>query len=165
MDKLEQSYPCLTRKCFRYAQRVIRSQTSYSDLTGVMNSKAASMDEVHEATKFNSTNALWWFKREGGNLKSPVEKPSLIPEMKRERVLGCLREKKRIRDWAENFHACFLDEKWFYTTSQRRKLKVLPSDPGEDPAEVAPHVPTIHSRRFPVKVRHKQSCFLTFFSI
>ena len=124
-----------------------------------MNSKAASMADVHEATRFNSTNVFRWFRREVGNLKSPVEKPSLTPEMKRKHVLWCLHEKKRIREWAEDFHACFLDEKWFYTTPRRRKLKVLHPGPGEDPAEVALCVPTIRSRQFPVKVRHKQSCF------
>ena len=103
IDKLEQSYPGLACKCFRYAQRVIGNQSSYLDLVGVMNSKAASMADVHEAARFNSTNVFRWFRREGGNLKYPVEKPILIPEMKRERVLWCLREKKRIREWAEKY--------------------------------------------------------------
>ena len=52
----------------------------------------------------------------------------------------------------EEFYACFLDEKWFYTTSHRRKIKILPPGPGEDPVAVA-HVPlTAVSRRHAIKV-------------
>jgi len=36
----------------------------------------------------------------------------------------------------------FIDEKWFYTTLGRRKIKILPSGPGKDPAEVAPVITT-----------------------
>ena len=79
IDNLEQLYPGLTRKCFRYPQRVIGNQSSYLDLAGVMNSKAASMTDVHGAVRFNSTNVFRWFRREGGNLESPAEKPSLTP--------------------------------------------------------------------------------------
>jgi len=55
-------------------------------------------------------------------------------------------------DWGEDFHAVFLDEKWFYLSSRRRKIKILPPGPGEDPDEVAPHMPTAISRRHALKV-------------
>ena len=46
---------------------------------------------------------------------------------------------------------CFIDEKWFYTTSRRRRLKILPAGDGEDPDKVAPHIPTTLSRRNSIK--------------
>ena len=69
----------------------------------------------------------------------------------------------------EEFYACFLDEKWFYTTSHRRKIKILPPGPGEDPAAVA-HVPlTAVSRRHAIKVGTPPSpidcCVIVFVSL
>ena len=47
----------------------------------------------------------------------------------------------------------FLDEKWFYTTSRQRRVKVLPKGEAE---EVEPTYlsPKIRSRRYPVKVMY-----------
>ena len=51
-----------------------------------------------------------------------------------------------------NFYACFLDEKWFYITSRRRKMKLLCAQAGESEEHVSDKVPTTRSRRFfPVK--------------
>ena len=103
--------------------------------------------------KFNSNNVYCWFRRQGGKEKSPREKPMLTPEMKRDRKKWCEDMKKLVEEYGDNFYACFLDEKWFYTTSCRRKLKILPAGPGETDEEVAPVIPTTRSRQFPIKVR------------
>ena len=57
----------------------------------------------------------------------------------------------RIAGAGSNFYACYIDEKWFYTISRRRRLKILPAGDGEDPAKVAPHIPTTLSRRNLIK--------------
>ena len=103
-------------------------------------------------TKFNQKNVMRWFKQQGGKEKSPKEKPFLTEDQKKARKKWCEDEKARMTEAGKEFYACFLDEKWFYVTSRRRKLKILPAGQGEDPIEVAPHIPTTRSRRFPVKV-------------
>ena len=47
----------------------------------------------------------------------------------------------------------FLDEKWFYTTSRRRVMKVLPKAEHE-PREPKYRKPKMRSRRYPVKVMY-----------
>ena len=140
-------------KYFRYAQKTIGNQSSYADLAACMNRKA-DVDGCSVQGKratFNSTNVYRWFKRLGGKEKSPVEKPALTPEMKQERVKWCRKIKKLIKKSGGKFYACFLDKKWFYITSRRRKMKLLPAQPGESEDVVANEVPTTRSRRFPVK--------------
>jgi len=51
-----------------------------------------------------------------------------------------------------DFHAVFIDEKWVYTTSRRRKIKILQPGPDKDPAKVAPVIPTAISQRHALKV-------------
>ena len=61
-------------------------------------------------------------------------------------------QKKLMKDQGDNFHCAFLDEKWFYTTSRRRKIKILPAGKDEDPEKVKPKQPRCISRRYPIKV-------------
>ena len=91
--------------------------------------------------------------KQGDKEKFPKEKPYLTSDQKKAREEWCQNEKERMARQGKEFYACFLDEKWFYVTSRRRKLKILPPGEGEDPKVVAPHIPTTRSRRFPVKVR------------
>ena len=99
-----------------------------------------------------------WFKAQGGRDKSPKEKPHLTADMKRARKKWCEDEKARIAEHGPDFHACFLDEKWFYTTSRRRRVKILPPGEGEDPNEVRPWIPTTRSRRNSTKVSEHMMC-------
>ena len=97
-------------------------------------------------------NLYRWFRKHGGKEKSPLEKPYLTNKQKKERKKWCEFEKKRMEERGKEFYAYFLDEKWFYTTSRRRKIKILPPGPGEDPAAVAPMPLTMVSRRHAIKV-------------
>ena len=96
-----------------------------------MNEKAMVNPEMHKQTKFNMCNVWRWFKQQGGKEKSPREKPYLTEDQKNERKKWCEDEKLRMSEYGDQFYACFLGEKWFYTTSRRRKLKVLPPGPDE----------------------------------
>ena len=110
------------------------------------------LEEQRPETKFNSTNLYRWFKKSGGEDKSPKEKPYLTEDQKRERKQWCEDVKKLMAERGNNFYACFLDEKWFYITSRRRRIKVLPAGQGEVAADVAPVIPTAISRRHAMKV-------------
>ena len=104
---------------------------------------------------------MWiWFQKQGGHEKSPKEKPYLTQDQKDQQKLWCEDEKAGKAYWGDNFYACFLDEKWFYTTSRRQKIKILPPRPGEDADKVDPHIPTARSRRYPIKV--SAHCFYLF---
>ena len=45
----------------------------------------------------------------------------------------------------------YIDEKWFYTTNRRRKVKKLPLAPHEEEGADKIVIPKMRSRRFPVK--------------
>ena len=64
-----------------------------------------------------------------------------------------------VQKWGERFSdpnapVCYLDEKWFYTSSRRRKIKFLPPGPGEEAGAALIIRPKIRSRRYPVKVMY-----------
>ena len=60
-----------------------------------------------------------------------------------------------------NMPVAYLDEKWFYTTSRRRKIKLLPLSSYEEKntanliaLRAAENSPKMRSRRYPVKVMY-----------
>ena len=138
------------RQLFRYAQDTIGNQANYTEIAICMNEKARA--NGWGETKFKANNVRKWFLSQGGKTKSPKEKPYLTADQKLKRKEWCEREKARMAAAGNNFLACFLDEKWCYTTSRRRRLKILPAGEGEDPNEVRPFIPTTRSRRFAEKV-------------
>jgi len=90
------------------------------------------------ASNVNKMKLFWWFKQQGGKEKSPLPKPYLTEDQKKERVTWCKEVKDIIKKEGKNFYAVFLDEKWFYPTSRRRKLKILPKTEGEDHEDYQP---------------------------
>ena len=80
-----------------------------------------------------------------------VEKPHLTDDHKTARKVWARRYYELLSN--PESPVCFLDEKWFYTTSRRRQLKILPKGEHEimDPHYQAPK---IRSRRYPVKVMY-----------
>jgi hypothetical protein len=59
-----------------------------------------------------------------GKQLSPNEKPSLAPEHLALRVASANR---MLQTQREGKHICYLDEKWFYTTSRWKKTEILTS--------------------------------------
>ena len=90
-----------------------------------------------------------WFTQQGGKQKSPKEKPLDTPELMRKRMIWAQKHFKLLTD--PNIPVASLDEKWFYTTNRRRKIKYLPKGPHEREEDVDTSHPKIISRRFPVK--------------
>ena len=54
----------------------------------------------------------------------------------------------------KNAHVTYLDEKWFYTTNRRRKIKKLPRAADEDEGADYYSQPKVRSRRFPIKAMY-----------
>ena len=156
-DKLEKACPGYIRELYRYAERTVSNQASFEDLARTMNSKSNVPGEQRPETRFNAMNLYRWFHQHGGKEKSPLEKPYLTKDQMKARKKWCKFEKNRMAEWGKNFYCCFLDEKWFYTTSRRRKVKVLPPGPGEDADAVAPPPLTTVSRRHAIKVCKSRS--------
>ena len=86
---------------------------------------------------------------QGGKEKRAVEKPLLTTEHRHQRKewAACHFEKLQ----STSTPVAFLDEKWFYTTSRRRRIKHLPKGQHEE-VEPTYVLPKIRSRRYPVKV-------------
>ena len=62
-------------KLYRYAEKTIGNQASYTDLANCMNEKSAVNCELQQQTKFTTCNAWLWFKQQGDKEKSPKKKP------------------------------------------------------------------------------------------
>ena len=91
----------------------------------------------------------WWFIANGGTEISAKEKPL-------DNIIHCLERKK----WAiEKYglltnplaHVAYIDEKWFYRTNRRRKIKKLKLGKYEAEGDDFISHPKMLSRRFPVK--------------
>ena len=99
-------------------------------------------------TKFH----FWsFFYHHGGKLKRPVTKPRLTPEHMKNRVIFAKRWLEKLES-NEELYYCFLDEKWFYTTSRRKKMKMLPKASFETFNESHVKYKKIRNRRHPCKV-------------
>ena len=128
IDAIEKQHPGYVRSLFRYAQRVKGAKATYSELAHQMNEKSAIEGEQRTTLFLSRKQVADWFKSQGGKEYSPKEKPLDTPEHKRLRKIW-------VRDWwdiltDEKAPVAYIDEKWFYTTNRRQKLKKLPL--GED---------------------------------
>jgi len=96
---------------------------------------------------------LWrWFVQNKGRETAATTKPYLTTDQKKARKEWCMRIKSLIAEHGNNFYCCFLDEKWFYTVSRRRKVKFLPPIDGEDENKIRPWKPRLVSRKNDIKV-------------
>ena len=58
----------------------------------------------------------------------------------------------KLLESGQKLYYAFLDEKWFYTTSRRKKLKILLMASFEEAKDAFIDIPRVRSRRFPCKV-------------
>ena len=80
---------------------------------------------------------LIFLKQNKGTIKESVIRPRLTEDNKasqlvfsvmcKEKIKGSKKKKKAV-----TFYYCFLDEKWFYCFTNRKKTKNLPPFPGEN---------------------------------
>lgn len=158
---LERQFPHLLHSLYRYATKTIGVDSHVKLIVNMMNSKAAlDFPLCPIRSNLGLTKSHFWtfFNGNGGKLKSPVTKPRLSPFQGAKRLKFSKHNLKRVLNHekkdGKKFWQCFLDEKWMYTTSRRKKLKILPPAPWEDADEVAVAHPKIRNRRFPCKVMY-----------
>ena len=89
------------------------------------------------------------FVPKGGKGYAPTSKPLVTPDYIAKQMIWVSENFKLLTD--EEAPVAYLDEKWFYTTNRRRRVKKLPRGPDEE--EGIDFVPPqkVLSRRFPVK--------------
>lgn len=68
----------------------------------------------------------------GGIEKKRISRPLMTASVMRQRESWCSQRKTLSRN--RLIRTAFLDEKWFYTSSKRKTLKVLKAQEGEDQA-------------------------------
>ena len=149
VSRIDKAYPGYLHELFRYAQLVKGSLLTFVELSEVMNAKSATPGENRPTLSLSRKQVRDWFFQQGGQEKSPLAKPLLTNEHKELRVAWARKWFQTMCD--PNLPVAFLDEKWFYTTNRRRRLKVLPKGGHEN--EIPEYQrPKIRSRRYPVKV-------------
>lgn len=149
VEIIERRHPGYVRELFRYAQKVKGARATFQELADCMCEKSATPGETRTTLSIGRSQLHRWFVANGGRERSPIEKPLLNPDI----------EQKRLR-WVQEYWELLtdptkpvgmLDEKYFYTTSRRRKLKILPLGEGEEPGADKIDRPKTLSRRFPIK--------------
>eukprot|EP00956_Cyclotella_meneghiniana_P030439 scaffold76641_cov37-Cyclotella_meneghiniana.AAC.1 len=152
-DEMETKYPGYIHKVYRAAEKLVGTQVSFKKLAEVIN-RLSRGEEFNDKPDLNLTKKQLWrhFKQFRGTMKSPLEKPFKTDKQKAETLEWCRKVKTLKRSLGNKFHICFIDEKWFYTQSRRKKTKHLPRHETEDPDEVQEFVRTTVSRRHPIKV-------------
>ena len=114
---------------FRYAQRVNGTQSSFVELTHTIIQKSGIVEESRPSLKMHPLQLFRWFVSNKGKELSPKEKPLDTPAHKSNQLIW-------VKEWYDILtdkyaNVAMLDEKWFYTTNRRRKIKKLPIGPGE----------------------------------
>ena len=79
----------------------------------------------------------------------PKEKPLDTPELIEKRNKWVREHFDLLTD--KNKGIAYIDEKWFYVTNHRRKVKRLPLGPHEKEGDNSIELPKTRSRRFPIK--------------
>jgi hypothetical protein len=151
IDRIERDHPGYIHEMLRYAMKVETDTATWKELAMAMQARSALPDETRPTLdKLSAKMVRLYFKSCGGKYKKMVERPIITETRKQERIEWATRLKGKVES-DEPFYVAFLDEKWFYTQSRRKKRKELPLGPHEQPgAEVLP-TRRIVSRRFPSK--------------
>ena len=155
--KIEDEFPGYLHTIFRKAQNEIGIEANFKNLAAQMN-KISTREEYDDKPTLSLSHYTLhqWFTNNEGITKKRISKPVLTPERMELRVEWC-KEIKKYLIACENgempFFVCFLDEKWFYTRSNRKKAKYLPKGNNE---EDDPKYPTLRfvSRRHAAKVMY-----------
>ena len=159
-QKIEKQFPGYLHKLFRYAGKIEGYEAAIAVLIESMNNKAQAdfpMCPTRGVLHLTKYTFETFFKDFKGIIKEDQSKPRLSDDQKDQRVVFSVKNKKRLKkrkskeDKVE-FHFCFIDEKWFYIITKRKKRKYLPPHPTEDPDDVFEPARKIRSRRYPTKV-------------
>lgn len=138
-QRIERDHPGFLRKMFRSAIKKVGPEAGWKEIAETMNELSEDYGEQHPAEEspvltMNAINLRRWFKAKKGRLRKRHARSILTPERKAAR-----------KEWAKNYddkleaaknggpavYVAFLDEKWFFTRSGRKKAKWLPPEGDE----------------------------------
>lgn len=156
ITEVEKQFPGFLHECYRYATSVAGSDAQLDTLIEIM--KEYSKVEFPNCPIRGSLNMTKYyfyhfFNIFEGKFRSPTTKPRLTTEHITNRLEWAKKWNQFKRLPNSKKHFVFLDEKWFYTTSRRRKQRILPPHPvteSSNDAFVANK--KVRSRRHAVKV-------------
>ena len=154
-DKIERQYPGFLHKAYRLASKELSGEATWNELALEMNRLSATPEMQQDgkpALEMSKWKLKTWFKENRGKLRKTIERPLLTPARKVDRVEWCTMMKQKLEDTERPFYCAYLDEKWFYLRSGRKKMKYLPLGPHEAPGDDLMPMRRTVSRRFPTKV-------------
>jgi hypothetical protein len=125
--QIEREHPTYLISLYWYATSIYGDDLTFQQLADALNAKA-NIDQIVPEFNISVGQLKQWFSDMKGKQLSPNKKPYLTPEHLAVRVAYANR---MLQIQREGRHICYLDEKWFYMTSQRKKLKYLPWQPYE----------------------------------
>jgi hypothetical protein len=156
IESLEYKFPGFVHECYRYATSTVGADAQLLTLLRIMEEYAKTTYpycQIRRNLSLTRHHYRRFFRIFQGSYVSPTTKPMLNDTHIKDRFNWALKWKAWLRLPKNQRHCVFLDEKWFYITTKRRKLRKLPPHPLTETATDA-HVyqPKALSRRYPVKV-------------
>jgi hypothetical protein len=147
VDRINAIDPTYLTTLFRWACGVLGNTATFQQLATAMNAKAAA-EHVIPDMHLSVDQLKRWFKKMKGKELKISSKPYLTEEHKASRLRYCERIQQLIQ---ESKIITYLDEKWFYTDSRRKKMKYLPRQPFEAEGSDRLHARKVISRRHGLK--------------
>ena len=151
VDMLCKLFPTLLHSLYRYATSVLGCSANTKTLVEVINCKSK-MEypdcPICSNLSLNSYHFWKFFKKFGGQLIRHTAKPRLSEEQKQQCIEWACEMKHSVYSHIDddNFHYCFIDEKWFFTTSARNRMKILPQATFETKEDAEIEVPHLRNR-------------------
>jgi hypothetical protein len=153
---LDLRFPGFLHECYRYATSILGSDARLSRTMTLMEEYAKSKYRfcpIRGDLTLTYHHFYSFFNSFKGKYIKPITKPRLNKTQIEDRLRWALKWKEWARLPKSRKHCCFLDEKWFYISSKRRKIRILPPHPlTESPTDAHVQYPKVRSRRFPLKV-------------
>ena len=154
IESICKMYPSFLHECYRNATKKYGLSDTAGVISQAMNDYAKEKyPNCQIRGNLNMTKHHFWkfFYLNGGKLRRPITKPRLTKIQVQQRLSFA-------NKWIHKFNTnpdtyiAFLDEKWFYTCSRRKKMKLLPKASFESEEDAFIPKPKLRSRRFPCKV-------------
>ena len=153
MSKILKKFPGYLHRLYRVATKELGANASNTKIFSNMNtnSKLWYPDcPIRCDLGLTMYHFVQFFNECGGSYIAHTSQPLLTREQKQARMDWVSEILKLMEN--NEFFLCFLDEKWFYATTRRRRYKILPPGPGETLQDAFVRMPKCPSRRFPTKV-------------
>jgi hypothetical protein len=156
ITRLEREFPGFIHECYRYSTSICGSDAQLDTILDLMQEYAKTefhYCNIRSQLSLSKHHFYTFFNLFKGKYQSPTTKPRLTTEHIEKRLEWALKWSEYKNLPSSKKHFCFLDEKWFYTSSRRRKQRILPPHPLTESSEDAfVAKKKVRSRRFPTKV-------------